>query len=129
METTDIASAPSLAPRRDRTYWRTRVDDWKRSGLSKAAFCRQEGIKVATFYYWCGVLTQSQSSGLCHRITAKRKRSTEGAAVNPSFVPVTLEREPTAVMTVQLGDVTVSCRQLISGEQLGAWLSAIRRSL
>jgi len=25
---------------------------WKTSGLSKAAFCREEGIPVETFYYW-----------------------------------------------------------------------------
>jgi hypothetical protein len=122
METTDIASDPSPNRRRDRSYWRTQLNDWKRSGLSKAAYCRRERINITTFYYWCGVFKQRQSS-------RDRKRSTEGPAVNPSFVPVTLHREPTAVMTVQLADVTLSCHQLIAPEQLGAWLTAIRRSL
>jgi len=122
MDTTGITLDPSPTPRRNRAYWRTQLDDWKRSGLSKAAFCRQEGINITTFYYWCGVFKQSH----CSR---DRKRSTGGAAVNPSFVPITIHREPTAVMTIQLADVTVSCHELIPADQLGAWLTAIRRSL
>lgn len=31
---------------------RSLVERWQSSGLSKSAFCRQEGISQATFYYW-----------------------------------------------------------------------------
>lgn len=28
------------------------IADWRRSGMSKKAYCQANGIKEATFYYW-----------------------------------------------------------------------------
>jgi hypothetical protein len=33
-------------------YWRQVVARWKRSGLGVSTFCRREGLKQATFYWW-----------------------------------------------------------------------------
>lgn len=32
--------------------WRDRIQAWQRSGLSRAAFCRGEGLKTWNFNYW-----------------------------------------------------------------------------
>jgi len=32
--------------------WQRMLKEWKRSGLSQAAFCRGRGIKPVTFYWW-----------------------------------------------------------------------------
>ncbi len=34
------------------TYWAEILTAQKQSGLSKKAFCRQEGLSLSTFYYW-----------------------------------------------------------------------------
>jgi hypothetical protein len=33
-------------------YWRRMIDQWRRSGRSIAAFCRDEGLNQGTFYWW-----------------------------------------------------------------------------
>lgn len=37
-----------------RREWREIVNEWERSGESKAAFCREWGIAIWQFHYWCG---------------------------------------------------------------------------
>ncbi|WP_280771838.1 IS66 family insertion sequence element accessory protein TnpA [Salipaludibacillus daqingensis] len=32
--------------------WHTRMDQWGESGLSMAAWCRQENINIHQMYYW-----------------------------------------------------------------------------
>lgn len=48
-----------------RREWREIINEWKRSGESKAAFCREWGIAIWQFHYWCGRFKgdgQSESS-------------------------------------------------------------------
>jgi hypothetical protein len=35
-----------------RTAWFNLIEQWQSSGLSKAAFCRQQGIQQWQFHYW-----------------------------------------------------------------------------
>ena len=35
-----------------RKVWSKMIEQWQSSGLSKAAFCRQEGIPQWQFHYW-----------------------------------------------------------------------------
>ena len=44
--------APARTERRE--HWRGVVEEWRRSGLKKAAFCRERGLAVWQFHYWCG---------------------------------------------------------------------------
>jgi len=41
-----------MARRRNKQQWQQLINDQQRSGLSQKAFCRQQGIAVATFGYW-----------------------------------------------------------------------------
>ena len=34
------------------SQWRQRLDQWDRSGLWQAAFCRRHGLKAVTFAWW-----------------------------------------------------------------------------
>lgn len=38
--------------RKNQEQWLERIEDWKRSGLSGAAWCRKEGITYCQFLYW-----------------------------------------------------------------------------
>ena len=39
------------------------VERWKRSGVSRAAFCRQEGLCYSNFLVWVAEWTNQQASG------------------------------------------------------------------
>jgi hypothetical protein len=57
-------------------FWRTRLRQWRHSGLSVRAFCDQHGLALPSFYAWRRTLAQ---------------RDTE-----VQFVPVRLAPEPPA---------------------------------
>jgi len=35
-----------------RSFWENRVEQWLKSGLSQAAYCRRHQLKPHQFYYW-----------------------------------------------------------------------------
>jgi hypothetical protein len=43
-------------------YWRLVVARWKQSGLAVPAFCRREGLNLATFYRWRWELRQREQA-------------------------------------------------------------------
>ncbi len=40
-------------------HWRQVIGDWRGSGLGKAGFCRERGIPVWQFHYWCRRITDA----------------------------------------------------------------------
>jgi hypothetical protein len=49
-----------------RAAWAGVVERWRQSGLSKAGFCRQEGLRTWQFDYWCRRLAAgSRGPELC----------------------------------------------------------------
>ena len=54
---------------RRRSYWRTLLARWQRSGLSVRAFCREEGLSEPSFYLWRRKLDQAHN-------------------IKPTFIPV-----------------------------------------
>jgi hypothetical protein len=59
-------------------FWRRMVQQWRRSGLSVRAFCKQHGLSQPSFYAW-------------RRTLAARE------AALPAFVPVEVLPEPRAL--------------------------------
>ncbi len=106
---------PKQVSRRDTNsrQWRERMARWRASGLSKAAFCRQESLSVASFHYWHRILAQP-----AHKDSATLSR----------FVPVKVS-EPLGELRVQIGDVVLCCSEAVSAEQLSRWVNALRRAL
>jgi hypothetical protein len=72
-------------PRRE--YWRARIEECRRSGLSQAEFCRRRGIPPGTLGYWKCILTRE----------ARRTRGPAPASAGPerlSFLPVEVALPP-----------------------------------
>jgi hypothetical protein len=53
-------------------YWQHLLTAQARSGLTKAAFCQQEQLSLATFYYWA------------------KKLNTEPSSTTPALIPLQL---------------------------------------
>ncbi len=49
--------------RRGPSGWSSRLTRFASSGLSVAAFCRREGVSVASFYRWRGLLGSTAEDG------------------------------------------------------------------
>ena len=47
-------------------YWTSVLKKWQESGMSKAAFCRKEGLRLSTFNIWC--------TALCGREAERQRR-------------------------------------------------------
>lgn len=65
-------------------FWREALERWEGSGLSKAAYCRQEGLSYGAFHWWAKELRRRQcridlESGALPQEESK-----------PVFVPVTV---------------------------------------
>lgn len=58
--------------------WQKLIEEQKASGLSKAVFCKQKGIKADQFYYHASILIKSK------RMTAPNNA--------PEFVPVQVKK-------------------------------------
>ncbi len=70
---------------------------WQASGLSKKAYCQQEGIKIATFYYW---LERNN----------KADPAPGNIRLSSAFLPARLAPANGSV-TVQLpGEILISCQ-------------------
>ena len=115
--------APHLPPlvRKDRTFWQAQFEQWQISNLSKAAWCRSKQLNVTAFYYWCRIFEKDQAAG-------SNDHSPGIEATPSSFLPVTLQHEPVANFQLRVADVTLSCNQPVSTEQLQGWLQAIRHN-
>ena len=100
----DNMNQPLTQPKREgRAIWVLRYQQWQASGLSKASFCKLQGIKKANFYFWCAVFRKDPPTDpISSRATA-------------AFVPVTIQ-EPAPVLRLQCGEIILSCSASISAE-------------
>lgn len=121
MDNTHPAPHPSSPARKGRTFWRTQFEQWQISNVSKAAWCRREQLNVTAFYYWCRIFERDLATG------SNEPAHSTGASPS-SFLPVALQHEPVTGFQIQVADVTLSCNQPVSPEQLQGWLQAIRHS-
>lgn len=45
-------------------YWRTRVRQWRTSGLSVRAFCAERGLSEPSFYAWRRTLAEREATAV-----------------------------------------------------------------
>ncbi|WIX08407.1 IS66 family insertion sequence element accessory protein TnpA [Xanthomonas oryzae] len=93
-----------------REQWAGYVQGWQASGLSQAAWCREQGLSLASFGYW-------------------RRRLAEGAVALAGVSPLCVQpvAAPDSAATVQLhlaGGMRVSLAQVDR-----AWLAGLLRAL
>jgi len=68
-----------------RAYWRRQIEAHRRSGLSQAAFCAQEGLRTGTLSFWKWKLGRETGPTSGSKATGSRR-----IAPPPAFVPVQL---------------------------------------
>jgi hypothetical protein len=72
-------------------YWRDLIARWKASGQSVAAFRAAHRVSQATFYFWR------------KRLAARSPHATTPGPPAPTFAPVRVVPEPTAVVLLPTG--------------------------
>ena len=111
-------------------YWRRQIEAQGRSGLSRAAFCAQQGLRPGTLSFWKWKL--AREAGPTARAGATMRRRTPP----PAFVPVqvaarTAERgRPTVPNDVELELRLSAGRELrLRGRVDPGWLVQVLRGL
>ena len=74
------------------------VEEWRRSGMTKKAFCREAGIKPGTFSYWVSRSGQGDKSGFVELLPDKNTSAKEVVVIFPNGV--TLKVAPGDVHTL-----------------------------
>lgn len=101
--------------------WREVLQEYRRSRQSVRAFCRERGLKEASFYRWRKAIGQ---------------RDAEAAQVEASLAPVVVVEErgnessysgPAAIEIVLCSGTTVRVLNNSTSEQLGMVLDALGR--
>jgi hypothetical protein len=110
-----LAARP-LGSRRE--YWRTVVDEWRRSGLGQSEFCRRRGLRAGTLAWWKHMLARQPEA-------PPLKSSGSAGAVAPprvTFVPLRI----TPARAVQV-TTTLSARTDAADGELEIVLDDARR--
>ena len=89
-----------------RKYWEEVMKEWKASGLSGAAFCREVGCSKANFFRW-------------------KKKFSDEVAESGAFVPVNLKTSSTESLRVLIGeDIEIRLKNCSS---VGHVIDALRK--
>lgn len=68
------------------------IDQWKSSGLSKAAFCRRENLNVSLFYSWtCPSVATSSASVPAKPLLLPAKMTQSQATLSTAGLPIILQ--------------------------------------
>jgi len=108
--------------RRTQSQWQRLVEEWERSDLTQAAYCRKKGISVASLQRWKRLLADEDH---CVR------EHTHGTAHSSTFLPIRLVDPPRGSaglgLTVVLPDgVRIEVGPQCAGDTLRTVLDALR---
>jgi len=79
------------APSQTRKFWLDHLEQWNSSGMSKAAYCRQNNLSAGNFYNW---FSKESLSG--------DTRILNDAATTLKFMPVTIDDTTATATTITL---------------------------
>ena len=120
-----MTSNVTRAPSRTKSFWQHHIRQWKKSGQSKAKYCRDRKLNAGTFYNWCSdeantPVAKSGKADPAGRMKLLPVALTEaaGTSVNSSPQSVSLEHA--------LG--RFSFQPGLSAEAIEQWLRAIGQS-
>jgi len=105
---TRVASHP-------KSFWLEHIEQWKKSGLSKADYCRRHGLSAGNFYNWCS----SESKPV--------KRKSKPSSVSLNLVPVNLNGTDDSTVSFENLNGKFSFPANLTGDQITRWLGAIER--
>lgn len=92
-------------------FWRRHLGAWRDSGLSQAAYCRQQDVSLPCFGYWRGKL---------------------GAVVSPpakALVPIVVSETPTSVDGIKVVLPNGLQVHLRAGMDTAHWMPVVRALL
>ena len=92
--------------------WRQRIRGWQASGSSQVDYCRQHGLKLATFQYW------------------RRRLKDSSKASRLRLVPIQEEgRQPAPVQAIRVtvAGVVLEANSDLDPRILAGFVSALRR--
>ncbi len=92
-----------------RAYWREHIEQCKRSGQSKQAYCRGHGLNPASFYRWC-------------------RKLASGGGKAPAFIPLRLPLASEGSYLVELRLSEGRIVRVADGAD-PAWVSRLVREL
>lgn len=103
--------------REKRAIWFSRIENWRKSGLSQAEYCRQHDVKPSNFYNWSIKYRNHQVGGT--NSPRDRKKT------NPDFIPVTIQSAP-GKFKLSCGDISLHFSNELTPESLVPWIKALR---
>ena len=117
------AKGSTGAKRQTREWWLAHYQHWLASGLTKAAFCKQQAISAASFYQWAQKFREEG-------VTAS-KSDYSNTPQRQSFIQVTPSKEPVAsqrVTSLTVNETTLHFDEGLTMETLPMWLKYLRRA-
>lgn len=103
-------------------YWQDLVDQWLRSGLSQAAFCREHRITYGSFTWWKRRLASASGGDAASR----GSRGGRGCATETgSFVEVQLNSTRMSYEVVLPGDRVLRIYEPFDSESVSRLITAV----
>lgn len=102
--------------RETQTIWFKRIEDWRKSGLSQADYCRRHQLKPGNFYNWSGKYRQELGD---------TNSPPDWGDLRPEFIPVTVSTAPSE-LTLTCGDVSLTFSSPVTPDTLVPWIKAMR---
>jgi len=99
-----------------RAIWYSRIEDWRKSNLSQAEYCRQQGLNSSSFYNWLAKYRDDPDG-------KKLGHSNSDTKVN--FIPINLDSAPNN-LTLRCGDVSLHFSSDLNPDTLTPWIRALR---
>lgn len=123
-----MSTTVSRAPNRNRQFWIDHIKQWKRSGLSKAAYCQLHSINAGSFYNWSRP-TRDEVEPLSAAAQPSKPDTQPGPSL--TFIPVAItpanHRSEARCVQVQRAATAVELPADLSADQIHSWLSAIHQ--
>jgi hypothetical protein len=74
-------------------YWREQVREWRRSGLTQAAYCQQHGLNAGTFCWWKRQLARRERMAPAVRLGPPARGKAAADLLRTTFAPVRIRAE------------------------------------
>jgi hypothetical protein len=97
--------------------WNTRIDEWKRSGLSQRRYCEQRHLSLSTFQWWRARLREVD--------TPEEARSTELVEIPVKNSGAETQKSGMYRLAVEVGRYTVGLQGAFDAHELGKLLDLL----
>lgn len=118
-------SSIGRAASQSRHFWQNHYEQWQRSSLSKADYCRGQDLYAGTFYNWCHTFSSQKDNTRKDKSTLAHKRTKPEPL---QLIPVTTVQPPQpdhTMVSVRCGTLSLSLPSDLNPEQINRWLGTL----